>query len=494
MKKLTVSLTFVMTLFASFVLSQETQVFQNPTFEGKRLDVCLVWGDQCGQAAADAWCKTQGFDGAFAFEVDKAIGAQTPTIVMTDRKICDQPNCDGFKTITCKRAKSVTPQPPLRRVPGPGKNTPNSIGTDPDEFIIVFPKKPDAILGRFGTKASIGELEERRDVPLKTTADLIQTVAADFDGDGQSDLAILEVPDPLKPGNADLQFFTLTPDLNFTRTGQSGTAWISLPLLVSGRFLGNGKQQALLYTVGSTAAIVESNGDLAQIENWVPKGASFTFDANGDGRDELLEYIEATGLLNFVSFGAVQLKNGDKVVPATVTGAASIGSGGLRFAVGDFTGDGRMDLLIHDTKSSLAVMAMFDTNGKLIDTNPVATDWPTTYTWSRGFDYDGDGRDDLLVAQPGVMVALARFTAAGGLRELKVLGESVNTENLRFPGLFMANGRASFLSYVRQENRMSHIWFSVNGDEIVLPPSSSNLINQLPDGGFVVVGNFVKGR
>jgi hypothetical protein len=104
MKKVFVCLMFLITLSAICVYAQETQIFPAPEVDGKRLDVCLVWGDQCGQPAADAWCKTQGFDSASSWDLAKGIGAQTPTVVLTGRNICDQPTCDGFASITCTRA------------------------------------------------------------------------------------------------------------------------------------------------------------------------------------------------------------------------------------------------------------------------------------------------------------------------------------------------------------------------------------------------------
>jgi hypothetical protein len=512
MKKRTVYLLCVIILSAGYVLSQQTQMFPNPTLEGKRLDVCLVWGAQCGQAAADAWCKLQGFDSASAFEIAKGIGAQTPTIVLVDKKVCDQPGCDGFQSITCTRAAGSGTQPPngsvLRIPPGlrnrfpslpSSSTTSTTTGTtkhdrsDPEEFLVITPKQTTATLGRFGIAAPYGQLEEKRDVPLKTTASVIQTEAADFDGDGQTELALLEAPDPLKPGDADIQILKLTAEMTFTPIASSGTAWVGPPILLSGRFLEDGKYQALVYAFGEAAAILQSNGELDQIQNWKPQGAAFTIDANGDGRDDLLEYLEPDGILNLITFGSAQKSNGEDILPATVRAIFKFGPG-MRFAVGDFTGDGRMDLLAHHGATSIALIAQFNANCDISTTNVVSPEWPATYTWTRGYDYDGDGHDDLLIADPGKMVALARFTADGGLREFKVLGEATSTQNLRFPGYFMGNGRASFLSHVRQQHRLSHIWLAVNGDQVMVLPTPITLLDNVPDGALVVVGNFVKGR
>lgn len=72
--------------------------FPEPKINGVRLDACRVWGNECGQPAADAFCRLEGFDKAVALEWDKNIGR---TWVMGDASVCDDPNCDGFRTITC---------------------------------------------------------------------------------------------------------------------------------------------------------------------------------------------------------------------------------------------------------------------------------------------------------------------------------------------------------------------------------------------------------
>lgn len=99
-------------LVTSHLSAQETQTFPAPSVDGRRIDICLEWGAQCGQPAADTFCREQGFDGASAWEPDEDIGAETPTVVLIGRAVCDQPFCDGFATITCASATpSATPLP-----------------------------------------------------------------------------------------------------------------------------------------------------------------------------------------------------------------------------------------------------------------------------------------------------------------------------------------------------------------------------------------------
>lgn len=110
---------FLLTLGMAQHLSAQTESrdFSTPSVEGRRLDLCLVWGGQCGQPAADAFCQAQGFDAASAWEPENDIGAATPTIVLTGGAVCSHPDCDGFRTITCARA---APPPIAERFTVPG--------------------------------------------------------------------------------------------------------------------------------------------------------------------------------------------------------------------------------------------------------------------------------------------------------------------------------------------------------------------------------------
>ena len=88
----------------SFVLpalAPPPKLFEKPMYNGKRLDWCHSWDTDCGQVAADAFCKTNGFTRAKAFEEDPHIGDAQPTRVIANGAVCDQAVCNGFKAITC---------------------------------------------------------------------------------------------------------------------------------------------------------------------------------------------------------------------------------------------------------------------------------------------------------------------------------------------------------------------------------------------------------
>jgi predicted carbohydrate-binding protein with CBM5 and CBM33 domain len=50
---------------------------------------------------ADAFCQKAGFAHATEFTVANGIGAQEPTLVVGDGKLCTESFCDGFAMIQC---------------------------------------------------------------------------------------------------------------------------------------------------------------------------------------------------------------------------------------------------------------------------------------------------------------------------------------------------------------------------------------------------------
>lgn len=72
--------------------------FVNPRINGKLVDHCLNWGENCEQPAADNFCRRKGFSAAAAFE----FANMHPTLVVGDDKVCNEDMCQGFTSITCR--------------------------------------------------------------------------------------------------------------------------------------------------------------------------------------------------------------------------------------------------------------------------------------------------------------------------------------------------------------------------------------------------------
>ena len=85
-----------------FIVSSGEMTYPNPGFaNGKRLDWCYRDAQDCGQPAADAWCKTKGYNRAVHFIKAVDIGVSSPTQVISTGTVCNQSYCDGFSSITC---------------------------------------------------------------------------------------------------------------------------------------------------------------------------------------------------------------------------------------------------------------------------------------------------------------------------------------------------------------------------------------------------------
>jgi hypothetical protein len=79
--------------------------FFDPEFDGKRLDSCLTETQGCGKSAADAFCKTQGFDFAVLFQREPV----ADTNRLANGGTCTGPTCKSFKQIKCATLNSTSP-------------------------------------------------------------------------------------------------------------------------------------------------------------------------------------------------------------------------------------------------------------------------------------------------------------------------------------------------------------------------------------------------
>ena len=107
-----------MALLAPSSAPAATQTFANPSVKGVRLDWCAHFGTDCGQAAADLFCRQNGFSSAQRFAMDPNIGRRgIATLVFGDGRLCNGPKCSGFRAITCAKADVATPAPVLKAIP-----------------------------------------------------------------------------------------------------------------------------------------------------------------------------------------------------------------------------------------------------------------------------------------------------------------------------------------------------------------------------------------
>ena len=83
--------------------SAEVKIFPYPTSDGYRVDWCYDSGKGCGQTAANEFCKRQSMIQAVDFTQDPSVGKDgIVTKELGTGELCNNPNCDAFKSITCQ--------------------------------------------------------------------------------------------------------------------------------------------------------------------------------------------------------------------------------------------------------------------------------------------------------------------------------------------------------------------------------------------------------
>jgi hypothetical protein len=124
-----------------------TRLYTGPTIrtasgDDVSLDVCREWATNCGAPAAVAFCRTQNYATAVAFEPALRVGL---TAVISSGRICSDPNCGGFASIECGAVSAAgttlpTGAPPVLSTspssPGPAQVPPGptaDTGTSPSE-------------------------------------------------------------------------------------------------------------------------------------------------------------------------------------------------------------------------------------------------------------------------------------------------------------------------------------------------------------------------
>lgn len=79
------------------------QTFAAPMFDGMRLDICVEWAVRCGEEAATAWCRTQGYARASDYPAENVGTRGIPTRLIGTRQVCNGEYCGAFTRITCVR-------------------------------------------------------------------------------------------------------------------------------------------------------------------------------------------------------------------------------------------------------------------------------------------------------------------------------------------------------------------------------------------------------
>jgi VCBS repeat-containing protein len=231
----------------------------------------------------------------------------------------------------------------------------------------------------------------------------------DFDGDGKSDLLWRTDSGALAIWEMD---GTHIQAADYTRIGATSVAAPGADWHVLGAadFDGDGKSDLLWRTDSGALAIWEMNGSQIKGADYTKLGSANvgapgpdwhivgTDDFDGDGKSDLLWQTDS-GALAIWEMNGTQVKAADYLK----IGGSDVGAPGHDWHVigtGDFDGDGKSDLLWQTDSGALAIWEMNGTQIKAADYIKLehanigvpGPDWHFAAT----SDYNGDGKSDLL--------------------------------------------------------------------------------------------------
>ncbi len=264
------------------------------------------------------------------------------------------------------------------------------------------------------------------------------------------------------------------------------TSW---DLIVAGNFVGNGKQQILLYDRAAGQADVvgfDANGKTnldTTNSGWRTSwnlivAGNFT----GNGRQQILLYDRAAGQADVVGFDATGKENLDNTNSGWRTSWDQI-------VVGNFVGNGRQQILLYDRAAGQADVVGFDGNGKenLDTTN---SGWRTSWDLIVVGNFIGNGRQQVLLYDRAAGQADIVGFDNTGKENLDTTNSGWRTSwDLIVVGDFLGNGRQQILLYDRAAGQADIVGFDNNGKENLDTTNSGWRTSWNP----IVAGTFLGG-
>jgi hypothetical protein len=77
-------------------LGGSVSTFEAPRLDELRLDTCVQGAVRCGEEAASAWCKLQGYERAISYPIENVGERGISTKLIGTRQVCSEKFCTSF--------------------------------------------------------------------------------------------------------------------------------------------------------------------------------------------------------------------------------------------------------------------------------------------------------------------------------------------------------------------------------------------------------------
>lgn len=290
-------------------------------------------------------------------------------------------------------------------------------------------------------------------------------VSGDFDGDTRLDMLLWSEAD-----NRYRVYYSTASGTNFqSPVGTDIPRGNSDNPIIAADFNGDGRTDVLVWGMpgkGSTYSMLlaEQTHFQAPVVSNIPQniGGQNKFivgEFNGDGRTDLLVWNSAA------SFYDLYLCTGQGFAAPFRTNISSSFSVSGSNISGDFNGDGLTDIMVWDLPSNPGKFTNYRCVGGRF-ASPVNTTLTggfdgTTANYQNVIDFNGDGKTDIFTWHAPLMNSRFNITLAtgSGFRTPNVTG-SVNNSTIIFPGDYNGDGKPDFLMWNSPTNGNFNLWLN----------------------------------